>query len=99
MLAELRRLDRLRRLELCLIVPALEPGRREAFFVAGGRVAARRTLAGDGRLELEAGTATARAARDDGRAYEPEHLDELLVVGGFVDRPPPELRIRPLDLA
>jgi DNA polymerase-3 subunit epsilon len=98
-LAELRRLEQLRRLELCLIVPALEPGRREAFFVAGGRVAARRTLPlGEGRLELETGIATARAARDDGREFDPEHVDELLVVGGFVDRPPPELSIRPLDL-
>ena len=96
-LAQLRRLDRLRRLELCLTAPALEDGWREAFFVAGGRVACRRTLPpGGGRLELEAGAAVARAAQLDGRANEPDHLDELLVVGGFIDRPPPELEIRPL---
>jgi excinuclease UvrABC nuclease subunit len=98
-LGQLRRLERLRRLELCLTAPALEDGWREAFFVAGGRVACRRTLPpGGGRLELEAGASVARAARRDGRANEPDHADELLVVGGFLERPPPELEIRPLLL-
>ena len=40
----LRRLDRLRGLELCLIAPALEPGWRKAFFVCGG-ASLRRSLA------------------------------------------------------
>jgi hypothetical protein len=98
--AELRRLDRLRRLELCLIVPALEQGWREAFFLAGGRIACRRTLLpGGARLEIEAGMAIARAARLEGCSRQPEHLDELLVVDSFLSRPPPELRVRPLVLA
>ncbi len=40
----LYRLDRLRRLELCLIAPALEPGWQKAFFVSGGAVRAVRSL-------------------------------------------------------
>ena len=33
----------------------------------------------------------------EGPAYEPDHLDELLVIGSFVRRPPPEVRVVPLD--
>jgi hypothetical protein len=29
-------------------------------------------------------------------SLEPDHLDELLVVAGFLERPPPELRVVPL---
>src|ERR687884_1620767 len=57
--AELRRLRALRRAACCLVVPALEPGFARAVFVAGGRVAAVRSLPpGLGaRLEVEAGGA------------------------------------------
>ena len=41
---ELKRLDRVRRLECCVLLPAGEPGYVRALFVAGGRVAAERTL-------------------------------------------------------
>ena len=60
-----RELDRLRALELCLLVPAAEDGFQRVFFVSGGRVAAARTLLpGDaGRTETEAGLAAARARR------------------------------------
>ncbi len=89
-------LDRLRSLELCVIAPAVEPGFRRAFFVARGRVAAVRTLppGGGARLELQAGLAAARAAEP---SYDPELADELLVLGTFLRRPPPELEVRPLD--
>ena len=40
----LGRLDRLRRLEACVLAPALEPGAYQGFFVAAGRIVARRTL-------------------------------------------------------
>ena len=43
--------------------------------------------------------AIAAAAARDGPSYEPDHLDELLVVGSFLKRPPPELRVLPLDRA
>jgi excinuclease UvrABC nuclease subunit len=40
----LRNLERLRRLEVCLIAPMPEPGWRKAFFVCTGRVCAVRAL-------------------------------------------------------
>jgi DNA polymerase-3 subunit epsilon len=88
-------LERLRALEVCLLVPAQEPGFQRAFFVSGGRVVAARTLlpGGAGRLEVESGLAEARlAAPTDG----PAETDELLLVGSFLRRPPPELRVVPL---
>jgi DNA polymerase III epsilon subunit family exonuclease len=88
--SELDRLKRLRESELCLIAPAVEPGFRRAFFVAGGRVAAVRTLSHSGRLELDAGLAEARRAEP---SIAPEDADELLVVAQFLRRPPPELRV------
>jgi DNA polymerase III epsilon subunit family exonuclease len=91
----LMELERLRALELCLVVPAAEHGFRRAFFVSGGRVAAARTLLpGDaGRVEAEAGlAAVARCEASLG----PEDADELLLIGSFLRRPPPELHVVPL---
>ncbi|MGH2933774.1 MAG: exonuclease domain-containing protein, partial [Gaiellaceae bacterium] len=53
---ELDRLTRLRTLERCLLVPAVETGQVRAFFLAGGRIAAERTLppGGGAHLEIEA---------------------------------------------
>jgi DNA polymerase III subunit epsilon len=88
---ELDRLDRVRRLACCVLVPAGEPGFVRAFFVAGGRMAAERTLppGGGAMLEIEAGLA---AARRQGEL----DLDELLLVDSFLRKPPPELRVAPL---
>jgi DNA polymerase-3 subunit epsilon len=88
---ELKRLVRVRRLECCVLLPAGDPGYVRALFVAGGRVAAERTLppGGGAALEVEAGLAAAR------RPGEPD-LDELLLVDSFLRRPPPELRVAPL---
>jgi len=96
--AHLGRLERLRRLELCLLVPAVQPGWREAFFVAGGRIVCRRMLppGGGAELELAAGTAVARAAARGEPSRAAEHLDELLIVGSFLAKPPPELCVLPL---
>jgi len=90
---ELAELERLRRAELCLVVPAVEPGFRRAFFVARGRVATARTLPpGPGAaLELEAGIAEARSR---GVSTAAEDADELLLVASFLRRPPPELEVR-----
>jgi excinuclease UvrABC nuclease subunit len=90
--AGLAELERLRSAELCLLAPALEEGWRKAFFVAGGRIAAVRTLPpGPGAaLELDSGLAEARAA---GASVAPEDADELLLVGSFVRKPPPELTV------
>jgi DNA polymerase III subunit epsilon len=88
---ELKRLERVQRLECCALVPAAEPGFVHAVFVAGGRVASERTLppGGGAALEVEAGLA---AARRPGEL----DLDELLLVDAFLRRPPAELRIAPL---
>jgi hypothetical protein len=89
-------LERLRALEVCLLVPAREPGFQRAFFVSRGRVVSARTLlpGGAGRLEAEAGLADARLAAP---SHGPEDTDELLLVGSFLRRPPPELRVVPLS--
>jgi DNA polymerase-3 subunit epsilon len=93
---ELERLARLRAVQRCLVVPSAEPGHARAFFVAGGRVAAERTLppGGGAHLEIEAGLAAARRALT---AEEPGDLDELFLVGTFLRRPPAELFVVPLD--
>ena len=96
----LHRLERLRRLELCLIAPAIEPGWRKAFFVAGGAVQAVRSLppGAGANLEVAAGLALCHAACE--RVEEtltPEQAEDLLLVDSFVRRPPPELAVLPLD--
>jgi DNA polymerase III epsilon subunit family exonuclease len=93
----LGRIDRLRRMRVCILVPAAEAGFVRGIFVAGGRIAAVRTLpAGEGgRLEVEAGLAAARETTEN--HLQREQLDALLVVGTFLRRPPPELRVAPLE--
>jgi DNA polymerase III epsilon subunit family exonuclease len=81
-----QRLERLKQTSCCLVVPGTEYPR--GIFVARGRVADTRTLAS--RVEVEAGLA---ACRLDGEL----ELDELLLIGTFLRRPPPELRVAPLD--
>ena len=49
-----------------------------------------------GRLEIQACLAAATAAET---SLAPEDAADLLVVSGFVRKPPPELRIVPLRLA
>ena len=92
----LAELERLRTLEVCVLVPAAEEGFVRALFVTGGRVAAARTLVSGpgGLVEIEAGLALARRAEP---SLAPEDADELLLVGSFLRRPPPELRVVGLD--
>jgi DNA polymerase-3 subunit epsilon len=96
---ELRALERLRRTSACLLVPAAREGFLLALFVAGGRVAAARTLPpGPGAaLETAAGLAEARRAAAGEPDYGPKAADELLLVASFLRRPPPELAVCPLD--
>jgi DNA polymerase III epsilon subunit family exonuclease len=96
----LRRLERLRGLEVCVIAPATEPSLRKAFFVCGGRVCAVRSLppGPEARVEVEAGLALCRSAREaSGDTLTPEQAEDVLLVDGFVRRPPPELVVLPLD--
>ena len=93
----LRRLAELRELEACLIAPAADPGWRKAFFVAGGEVRAVRSLppGAGARLELAAG-AVACSPSDEREPLTPEQAEVLLLVDGFIRRPPPELSVLPL---
>jgi DNA polymerase III subunit epsilon len=95
----LRRLERLRGLELCLVAPAVEPDRRRAFFLSGGAIRAVRTLPpGPGaRLEIEAGIALCRSADRLDEAFTPGQAEDLMLLHGFIRRPPPELTVLPLD--
>jgi DNA polymerase III epsilon subunit family exonuclease len=105
--ARTHELERLRQLNVCVLAPARETGFRRAFFVTGGRVAAVRTVPTDstGRLEIHAGLAEAMSpglvtnCHEASLSYAPEDADELLVLGGFLRRPGPELRVVPLDAA
>jgi DNA polymerase III epsilon subunit family exonuclease len=103
--ARVDELERLRGACLCVLAPAREPGFRRAFFVAGGRVAAVRTIP-DGprsRLEIDAALAEvghrglATECHSVCPSYAPEDADELLVLSGFLRKPGPELRIVGLD--
>jgi DNA polymerase III subunit epsilon len=93
---DLVRLERLRSTEVCLLAPAAEAGFHCAFFVAGGRIADVRTLppGGGALVEIEAGLAAAHTAVP---TLAPEEIDELLLVGSFLRRPPPELAVVPLE--
>lgn len=94
--ARIDEMDRARVLRVCLVVPALQPGLTRAVFVANG-VVSRRTIppGGGGSLEVEAGLADVRARSDEG--LEATTAEELLLIAGFVRRPPPELRVVPLE--
>jgi hypothetical protein len=49
-------------------------------------------------IEVEAGIACC-AGEDDHEPLSAEQAEELLLVGGYVRRPPPELAVLPLDAA
>jgi DNA polymerase III epsilon subunit family exonuclease len=88
-----QRLERLRRTRCCLVVPSTDAGYARGVFVANGRIADVRTLAGP--LEVEAGLAA--CAREANEHLQAEEIDELLLIGTFLRRPPPELRVAPLE--
>jgi DNA polymerase III epsilon subunit family exonuclease len=83
-----QRIERARSTRCCVVVPSAEPGYARGYFIANGRVADVRTLAS--RVEVDAGLAAARLSGE-------ENLDELLLISTFLRRPPPELRVAPLD--
>src|SRR5215203_1858000 len=97
--------DRLRTLEalggrrLCLLAPAVDPGWHRAFFVSEGAVRAVRSLppGAGSRLEIEAGLALCSLAQRRTEPLTPEEAEDLLLIDGFVRRPPPELAVLPLD--
>jgi DNA polymerase-3 subunit epsilon len=97
----LRRLERLRSLDVCLIAPAAQPGRRKAFFVSAGRVCAVRSLppGAGARLEINAGLTLCRLAKEQAakETLTLTEAEDLLLLAGFARRPPPELAVLPLD--
>jgi DNA polymerase-3 subunit epsilon len=97
-LERLRRLEDLRELDACLIAPGVVPGWRKAFFVRAGTLCAIRPLPpGPGaRLELDAGLTIARHLPRERRPLTGGQAEDMLLLGGFVSRPPPELTVVPL---
>jgi DNA polymerase III epsilon subunit family exonuclease len=95
----LRRLERLRGLEACLIAPAAEAGWQRAFFVSGGVVRSVRSFppGAGARLEIEAGLVACSAGRALAETLTSDQAEDLLLLDGFVRRPPPELAVLPLD--
>jgi DNA polymerase III epsilon subunit family exonuclease len=96
----LRRLEDLRTLDACLIASALTPGWRKAFFVRAGALCAVRSLPpGPGaRLEITAGLTIARHIPREREPLTGEQAENMLLLGSFIRRPPPELTVIPLDL-
>jgi DNA polymerase III epsilon subunit family exonuclease len=92
----LAELERLRALRVCLVVPASRPGFVRAFFVAGGKIAAERLLPRGAGARLEVAAALVRVGQS-APSLAPEDADELLLLATFLRRPPPELRVLPLD--
>ena len=94
---ELDRLDRIRRLECCVLTPAATDGYVTALFVTAGRIAATRTLppGGGAALEVEAGLASSRHVEPSNTLLQGD-LDEVLLIDSFLRKPPPELRVAPL---
>ncbi len=94
--AALRELERLRALRVGVVAPSHEAGFVRAYAVCGGRVAAERfvPLGPGAGAEAAALVADARVADVSRR---PEDADELRLVGSFLRRPPPELRVVALD--
>ncbi|HEY5295285.1 MAG TPA: exonuclease domain-containing protein [Gaiellaceae bacterium] len=90
---ELANLDRLRRLAVCVVAPGEREGTRRGFYVAKGRVVCVRPFHGPNGLEWQA--ALAEVARAE-PSWAPELADELLAIGTFLRRPPPELEVLPL---
>ena len=94
----LRELERLRALEACVVVPRPRGGVRPR--ARDRRGACRR---GAPRAAWSRRRPRGRGARRRGGAggavQAPEDADELRLVASFLRRPPPELRVGPLDVA
>ncbi len=87
---EIRRMQQLRQLAVCIVVPGEREGSRRAFFVAKGQVVESRPFIGPRGLEWQAGLAAVARAEP---TLAPEAADELRVVASFIRRPPPELEV------
>ena len=86
---EIARLEHLRSLAICVVAPDGQVGRR-GFYIAKGQIVCMRPFHGAHGLEWQAGLAAVARAE---ASLAPEATDELLVVAGFLRRPPPELEV------
>ena len=91
---EIARMDRLRALAVCVVVPGEHEGTRRAVFVAKGRVVCVRPFHGAHGLEWQAGLAAVARAEPELSA---EAADELIAIASFLRRPPPELEVVRLE--
>jgi DNA polymerase III epsilon subunit family exonuclease len=87
---EVDRMQRLRRLEVCVVVPGEHEGSRRAFWIARGQVVDVRPFTGTSGLEWQAGLAAVARAEP---TLAPDAADDLLTVATFLRRPPPELEV------
>jgi DNA polymerase III epsilon subunit family exonuclease len=87
---EIRRMQQLRLMAVCIVVPGERTGSRRAFFVAKGQVVGVRPFVGPHGVEWQAGLAAVTRAEP---TLAPEAADELRVVASFIRRPPPELEV------
>ena len=87
---EIRRMQQLRQMAVCVVVPGEREGSRRAFFVAKGQVVCARPFIGPHGVEWQAGLAAVARAEP---TLAPEAADELRVVASFIRRPPPELQV------
>jgi len=87
---EIRRMQQLRQMAVCVVAPGEREGSRRAFFVAKGHVVTVRPFIGPHGVEWQAGLAAIARAEP---TLAPEAADELRVVASFIRRPPPELEV------
>jgi DNA polymerase III epsilon subunit family exonuclease len=87
---EIRRMQQLRQMAVCVVVPGEHEGTRRGFFVAKGQVVCVRPHIGPQGIEWQAGLAAVARAEP---TLAPEAADELRVVASFIRRPPPELEV------
>jgi DNA polymerase III epsilon subunit family exonuclease len=93
----LRELHAQRELRACLLVPARRPGFMLVVVVCAGRIAAIRTVPAGGGASVEVDAALAAAAHQVQAAADPADDAALAVVATFIRRPPPELKVVPLE--
>jgi DNA polymerase III epsilon subunit family exonuclease len=87
---DIRRMQQLRQMAVCIVAPGEREGSRRAFFVAKGHVVSVRPYIGTQGVEWQAGLAAVARAEP---TLAPEAADELRVIASFIRRPPPELEV------
>ncbi len=87
---EIRRMQQLRQMAVCLVVPCEAEGSKRAFYVAKGQVVCARPWLGPHGVEWQAAHAAVERAEP---TLAPEAADELRLVASFIRRPPPELQV------